>query len=91
MCTSHVFANHPSCSCNIPPSSAPPLPILLSNPNQLLPGRHLFEQCVCGELQGRTRVLVTHQLQYVAAADVIVVVDGGRIVDSGTYDELQAR
>ena len=46
---------------------------------------------MCGELQGRTRVLVTHQLQYVAAADVIVVVDGGRIVDSGTYDELQAR
>jgi ABC-type bacteriocin/lantibiotic exporter with double-glycine peptidase domain len=26
-------------------------------------GRHLFERVICGELAGKTRVLVTHQLQ----------------------------
>lgn len=26
-------------------------------------GRHLFDTCICGLLQDRTRVLVTHQLQ----------------------------
>jgi len=26
-------------------------------------GRALFEGCICDELRGRTRVLVTHQLQ----------------------------
>lgn len=35
-------------------------------------GRHLFDRCVCGLLAGATRVLVTHQLQYIAAAGVCV-------------------
>ncbi|GFH15645.1 uncharacterized protein HaLaN_11906 [Haematococcus lacustris] len=33
-------------------------------------GRHLFDMCLCGLLAGSTRILVTHQLQYVDAADV---------------------
>jgi hypothetical protein len=27
-------------------------------------GRHLYEQVVCGFLAGKTRVLVTHQVQH---------------------------
>jgi ABC-type multidrug transport system fused ATPase/permease subunit len=26
-------------------------------------GRHIFEACICGELAGKTRLLVTHQVQ----------------------------
>lgn len=26
-------------------------------------GRHIFEDCICGELAGKTRLLVTHQVQ----------------------------
>ncbi|CAI7808010.1 unnamed protein product [Closterium sp. NIES-53] len=54
-------------------------------------GRHLFTECICGELAGTTRVLVTHQLQYASHADVIIVIRAGRVTAMGTFDELQAR
>uniref|UniRef100_A0A8C5I9Z2 Multidrug resistance-associated protein 4 n=1 Tax=Gouania willdenowi TaxID=441366 RepID=A0A8C5I9Z2_GOUWI len=36
-------------------------------------GRHLFEECICGLLKKKPRILVTHQLQYLKAADQIIV------------------
>uniref|UniRef100_A0A674EKH8 Multidrug resistance-associated protein 4 n=1 Tax=Salmo trutta TaxID=8032 RepID=A0A674EKH8_SALTR len=36
-------------------------------------GRHLFEQCICGILKNKPRILVTHQLQYLQAVDQILV------------------
>uniref|UniRef100_A0A4W6FXN5 Multidrug resistance-associated protein 4 n=1 Tax=Lates calcarifer TaxID=8187 RepID=A0A4W6FXN5_LATCA len=36
-------------------------------------GRHLFEECICGLLRKKPRILVTHQLQYLKAADQIIV------------------
>lgn len=38
----------------------------------------------------RTRILVTNQLQYARPADRILYVAEGRVVESGTYDELMA-
>ncbi|XP_037617803.1 multidrug resistance-associated protein 4-like isoform X1 [Sebastes umbrosus] len=52
-------------------------------------GRHLFEKCICGLLKNKTRILVTHQLQYLKAADQIVVLKEGHIVAQGTYNMLQ--
>ncbi|XP_051799250.1 ATP-binding cassette sub-family C member 4-like isoform X1 [Acanthochromis polyacanthus] len=52
-------------------------------------GRHLFEQCICGLLKDKPRILVTHQLQYLKAADQIVVLKEGHMVEKGTYTELQ--
>uniref|UniRef100_A0A3B4GRL6 Cystic fibrosis transmembrane conductance regulator n=1 Tax=Pundamilia nyererei TaxID=303518 RepID=A0A3B4GRL6_9CICH len=52
-------------------------------------GRHLFEQCICGLLKNKLRILVTHQLQYLKAADQIVVLKEGHMVAKGTYTELQ--
>lgn len=40
---------------------------------------------------GKTSVLVTHDLDTVADADLVLVVDGGRIVDQGRHRELLAR
>lgn len=54
-------------------------------------GRHLFDSCLCDLLAGKTRILVTHQLQHLAAADLVAVVKHGAISDIGSYDELVAR
>lgn len=54
-------------------------------------GRHLFDECICGLLAGSTRVLVTHQLQFLAQADLVAVVKQGSISDIGSHDELVAR
>jgi ATP-binding cassette, subfamily B, bacterial len=49
-------------------------------------------QAALNELvSGRTTLAVAHRLSTVMAADVIHVVDRGRIVESGTHEELLAR
>jgi ABC-type multidrug transport system fused ATPase/permease subunit len=40
---------------------------------------------------GRTRVVIAHRLSTVVDADVIHVMAAGRVVESGTHDELLAR
>ena len=44
-----------------------------------------------GELAGRTTLLVSHRISVMAIADVIVVLDGGRIVERGTHESLLTR
>jgi ATP-binding cassette subfamily B protein len=42
-------------------------------------------------LEGRTSLVIAHRLSTVRHADRILVVDDGRIVQSGTHEELLAR
>uniref|UniRef100_A0A4W5MXK6 ATP-binding cassette, sub-family C (CFTR/MRP), member 4 n=1 Tax=Hucho hucho TaxID=62062 RepID=A0A4W5MXK6_9TELE len=49
----------------------------------------LHQQCICGILKNKPRILVTHQLQYLQAADQILVLKEGHMVARGTYSELQ--
>ena len=51
----------------------------------------LIQQAIEPLLHGRTSLVIAHRLSTVRAADVIFVVDGGRIVESGTHAVLLAR
>ncbi|KAJ8315796.1 hypothetical protein KUTeg_007946 [Tegillarca granosa] len=53
-------------------------------------GKHIFDNVIGnnGILKRKTRILVTHGIQWLEHVDMIVVIDKGRISEMGTYDEL---
>lgn len=51
-------------------------------------GEYLFHNAICGALKNRTRILVTHGLQYLPACDYIISIEEGKITQQGTYEEL---
>jgi len=42
-------------------------------------------------MEGRTSFIIAHRIQSVMVADIVLVIDGGRIVQRGTHDELLAQ
>ncbi|MBB5937849.1 ABC transporter ATP-binding protein [Streptomyces zagrosensis] len=49
------------------------------------------QEALAEALEGRTAVVIAHRLSTVRAADLILVVEGGRIVERGTHAELLAQ
>ena len=49
----------------------------------------LMENTMCHELKGKTRIIVTHAVQFLKYADCIFYVENGEIVFSGTYQNLK--
>ena len=42
-------------------------------------------------MQGRSTLIIAHRLSTVRNADRIAVLDEGRVVETGTYDELMEK
>ena len=49
------------------------------------------QEALVEALEGRTAVVIAHRLSTIRAADLILVVEDGRIVERGTHAELLAR
>lgn len=50
--------------------------------------RQVFDKCIKGELNKKTRVLVTNQLHFLSQVDRIILVHDGKVEEEGTFDEL---
>ena len=52
-------------------------------------GKHLFDRCIKEFLDGRMRILVTHQLQFLKETDTVVILRNGLVVWDGTYSRIE--
>lgn len=51
----------------------------------------LVQEALAPLMKGRTTIAIAHRLSTILSADVIFVVDGGKIVEQGNHGELLAR
>lgn len=51
-------------------------------------GSELFKEYILTALATKTVIFVTHQVEFLPAADMILVLKEGRIIQSGKYDDL---
>jgi ABC-type multidrug transport system fused ATPase/permease subunit len=67
--------------------------LILDEPTASLDARseHLLQEALYHLTRGRTTFVIAHRLATVQRADLILVLDRGRIVERGTHDALRCR
>ena len=51
----------------------------------------LVQRALSNLMTGRTVIVIAHRMSTIRSADKIVVMDGGRIVETGNHDDLMRR
>jgi subfamily B ATP-binding cassette protein MsbA len=72
---------------------ADPAILILDEATSALDGQseQALQKAMARVMAGRTAFVIAHRLSTVVHADLIVVMEGGRIVETGTHQELLAR
>ena len=52
---------------------------------------HLIQNAIEHLMKGRTSFVIAHRLSTIRQADIILVVDAGKIIERGTHEELMAK
>ena len=47
--------------------------------------KHLYNKCIMGLLKNKTRILCTHHTNFLSKADLILVMEDGKIAKAGIY------
>jgi ATP-binding cassette subfamily B protein len=71
-----------------------PLVLILDEPTAALDAETehaLFERYAAAARDDRITLLVSHRFSTVRMADFIIVLDGARVIESGSHDQLMAR
>ena len=50
----------------------------------------IYEKCVQGFLKSKSRILITHQYQFLTDADNILYLDGGKQLEYGNFDKVMS-
>lgn len=50
--------------------------------------RHVFQHVILGLLRNKTRILCTHQIQYLVHADVVIEMSKGKIINQGKPSDV---
>ena len=53
-------------------------------------GKSIMSKCIKEYLHGKTRIVVTHSLQYLNYAEQILLIKNGKVVFNGTYKDIQS-
>lgn len=67
------------------------MPFLLLDepvPNLDAETERILSDAMSGIIAGRTTLIIAHRLSTIRTADRIVVLDGGRLVETGDHDSL---
>ena len=51
--------------------------------------QYIFEECICGLLSAKTRLLVTHQTNHMEKADQIIVLSHGAVLTRGSFVKIK--
>uniref|UniRef100_A0A164Y1G1 ABC-type xenobiotic transporter n=1 Tax=Daucus carota subsp. sativus TaxID=79200 RepID=A0A164Y1G1_DAUCS len=51
-------------------------------------GSHIFKECIQGILESKTVIYVTHQVEFLPSADLILVMKDGYITQAGKYGDI---
>ena len=51
--------------------------------------KDIFNQVFCGLMKDKTRILVTHAVEFIHLADNVIIIKDGAVLAQGPYEEIQ--